>query len=69
MRKQILKYIEKQSKVKGGKVFSFRVPMEETVALEAVSGQLRDTAKIRYVNRPDPAYKLSKKVAGGGNWT
>ena len=63
------KVAEKQSKVKGGKVFSFRVPMEETVALEAVSGQLRDTAKIRYVNRPDPAYKLSKKVAGGGNWT
>ena len=43
--------------------------MEETVSLEAVSGQLRDTAEIRYVNQLDPAYKLSKKVAGGGNWT
>ena len=52
-----------------GKVFSFRVPMEETVDLEAVSGELRDTATLHYVNKPDPSYRLSKKVAGGGNWT
>ena len=63
------KVAEKQSKIQGGKVFSFRVPMEETVALEAVSGELRDTATLYYVNKPDPSYRLSKKVAGGGNWT
>jgi len=63
------KIAAQQSKVEGGKVFAFRVPMAETVVLEAVSGELRDTAKLHYVNKPDPAYKLSKKVAGGGNWT
>ena len=58
-----------QGEFAGGKAFSFRVPMEETVELEAVCWELRDKAEIHYVNEPDPAYKLSKKVAGGGNWT
>ncbi len=52
-----------------GRIFTFRVPMEETVVLEAVSGELRDTAELHYVNKPDLAYRLSKKKAGGGNWT
>ena len=52
----------------GGKVFTFRVPMEETLVLEAVSGDLRDTATLHAVKKPDPTYKLSKKKAGGGNW-
>ena len=53
----------------GGKVFTFRVPLEGKLQLEAAAGQLRDTAEICYVNKPDPAYRLSKKKAGGGNWT
>ncbi|MBR4863315.1 MAG: glycoside hydrolase family 2 protein [Oscillospiraceae bacterium] len=56
------------SKRAGGKVFTFRVPMEETLVLEAVCGELRDTATLHGVSKPDPAYKLSKKKAGGGNW-
>ena len=56
-------------KCRGGKVFTFRVPLAGKVKLEAVSGDLQDSAEICYVNKPDPAYKLSKKVAGGGNWT
>ena len=59
---------KKTSVVRGGKVFSFRVPMAEKVSLEAVSGELRDSAELCYVNKPDPAYRLSKKKAGGGNW-
>lgn len=53
----------------GGKVFTFRVNLEGKVALEAVSGALRDTAELCYVNKPDPSYKLTRKKAGGGNWT
>ncbi len=59
----------KACKCSGGKVFTFRVPLFGKVKLEAVSGALRDEAEICYVNKPDPAYKLSKKTAGGGNWT
>ena len=59
----------KQCKCSGGKVFSFRVPLTGKVTLEAVSGELRDSAEINYVNKPDPSYKLNKKTAGGGNWT
>ena len=53
----------------GGKVITFRVPLEGRVLLEAVAGSLRDTAEICYVNKSDPAYRLSRKRAGGGNWT
>ena len=56
-------------KCQGGKVFTFRVPLSGRVELEAVSGDLRDTAQLQYVPKPDPAYKLNKKKAGGGNWT
>ena len=59
----------KSRNTRGGKVFRFRVPLEGKVSLEAISGDLRDTAEICYVNNPDPAYQLNKKTAGGGNWT
>ena len=53
---------------KGDKVFTFRLPLDGEVELEAVSGECRDDAVIRRVSKPNPAYKLSKKRAGGGNW-
>ena len=59
----------KQQNFSGGKVFSFRVPLDGTVVLEAVSGDLRDVAELCYVNKSDAAYQLNKKAAGGGNWT
>ena len=51
-------------------VFTFRVqlPMEE-VKVEAVAADVRDEATFRAVAKPNPGYKLSKKIAGGGNWT
>ena len=53
----------------GNKVFTFRVPLEGEVKLEAVSGELRDSATIRYVEKPNPAYTLGKDGGNGGNWT
>ena len=50
-------------------VFTFRIPLKGKVKLTAVYGKHRDEIKIRYVEKPNALYKLSKKVAGGGNWT
>ena len=60
---------KKVGEQKGDKVFVFKVALEGRVKLEAVAGALRDTAEICYVNKPDPSYRLHKKLAGGGNWT
>ena len=53
----------------GGKVFTFRVKLGEETRLEAVCGDVRDEAVLHYTAKPLPRYKLSKKIAGGGNWT
>jgi beta-galactosidase len=53
----------------GKRVFTFRVPIKGNVKLEAVSGDYRDEINIRKVSIANPAYKLAKKIAGGGNWT
>ena len=53
----------------GDKVFTFKVPLSGEVKLEAVSGDCRDEAAIRYVSKPNPAYKLGKDGGNGGNWT
>ena len=53
----------------GDKIFTFQVPLAGTVQLEAAAGNCRDTASIRYVKKPNPAYKLSKGDGNGGNWT
>ena len=53
----------------GGKVLTFRVPLGEETKLKAVAGAVRDEAVLHYTQKPLPEYKLSKKIAGGGNWT
>ncbi len=53
----------------GDKVFTFRVPLSGEVQLEAVSGSCRDSAVIRYADKPNPAYRLGKNSGNGGNWT
>ena len=53
----------------GDKVFTFRISLGKETKLEAVAGNVRDEAVLSYTDKPNPAYKLSKKVAGGGNWT
>ena len=50
-------------------VFTFRIPRKGKVKLTATYGKHKDEIKIRHVEKPNALYKLSKKVAGGGNWT
>ena len=51
------------------KIFTFRVPIKGKVKIEAVAGNYHDTITINKVSMANPAYKLAKKIAGGGNWT
>ena len=53
----------------GSHVFTFRVQNLGEMKLEAVSGDLRDTALIRRVAKPNLSYKLPKDGGSGGNWT
>ena len=52
-----------------GPVYTFRIPLKGEVKVEAVAGECRDVAVFRQAAKPDPTYKMSKKKAGGGNWT
>lgn len=52
----------------GDKVFTFDVPLEGEVQLEAVSGKCRDKCKIRYTDTPNSAYKLKKSSGKSENW-
>ena len=60
---------ERSCRCTGGKVFTFRVKLGSDTKLEAVAGQVRDEAMFSYTRKPPKEYKLSKKTAGGGNWT
>ncbi len=53
----------------GKKVFTFKVMLGGQTKVEAVAGNVRDEAVFRFSPNPNPAYKLSRKTAGGGNWT
>ena len=52
----------------GDKIFEFQVPLEGTVELKAVSGKCTDQCSIRYVDTPNPAYKLQGKSSNSANW-
>ena len=54
--------------LEGDKVFEFKVPLTGKVKLEAVSGNLKDTAVIRYVSTPNQSYILGKNEGKGANW-
>ena len=60
---------EKFETQKGDKVFRFRIPLNGEVTVKAVYGEHCDEIAIRHTKKPNPRYKLSKKIAGGGNWT
>lgn len=51
-------------------VFTFRVPLEGEIRVEALAGQkLRDEARFRRAEQPDPEYILKKKKnAQKSNW-
>ena len=52
----------------GDKVFSFRVPLKGESVLRAEAGNCTDTAVLRRVAKPNPAYKLRRGDGNGGNW-
>ena len=53
----------------GSKIFTFRVNLDKNTKLEAVSGDCRDQAVLRFSPSPNPAYSLRADKLGGGNWT
>ena len=53
----------------GDKVFTFRIPLQETTRVKVTAEGCTDEATFHRVQKADPAYKLNKKTAGGGNWT
>ena len=60
---------EKYATQTGNKVFSFRIPLKGEVKIKAVAGECCDEIAICHAKLPNLAYKLGKKIAGGGNWT
>ena len=52
----------------GDKVFTFRVPLQGEVQLEARAGECVDRCKLRHVDQPNPAYTLQKSNSKSANW-
>ncbi len=52
----------------GEKVFTFKVPLNGQVKLEAQSGDCRDAMTLRRVEKPNPDYKLKKQKSSSANW-
>ena len=59
---------QKIGTLEGDKIFEFKVPLNGEVKLKAVSGEVKDTAVIRYVSSPNPSYILGKNEGKGANW-
>ncbi len=53
----------------GNHVFTFRVPMQDSINVKATSGACSDTAIFRKVQTPNPAYSLKDTGDKGTNWT
>ncbi len=52
----------------GSHVFTFTVPLNGEVKLEAKAGELHDEGVIRHVDTPNPDYILKKGEGKGKNW-
>ncbi len=52
----------------GEKVFTFKVPLNGQVKLEAKSGECRDVMTLRRVEKPNLDYKLKKQKSTSANW-
>ena len=53
----------------GGKIFKFRIPLDQESHVRVVAGDLEDEAVFSFTPNPVSSYRLNKKIAGGGNWT
>ena len=52
----------------GRHVFTFRIPLNGEVKLEARAGDCTDACTLRHADAPDPAYKLQKGKTKSANW-
>lgn len=52
----------------GGPVFLFRISLKGEIRLEAKAGDCRDEAVIRWVEQPNPDYRLRKAKNKSQNW-
>ena len=51
------------------KARNFSLPLGKKTCLEAVAGDVRDEATLRFSPSPNPSYSIRADKAGGGNWT
>ena len=59
---------KKVAELAGDRIFEFEIPLSGEVKLEAVAGDQKDTATIRYVSTPNKSYILAKGEGKGANW-
>ena len=59
---------KKVAELSGDRIFEFEIPLSGEVKLEAVAGELKDTATVRYVSTPNKSYILAKGEGKGANW-
>ena len=52
----------------GEHVFTFKVPLNGELHIQAVAGDRTDESVIRYVDTPNPEYKLHKTKSKSANW-
>ncbi len=52
----------------GSKVLTFQVTLKGDTEIKAVAGSCTDTATLRYVSQPNPAYTLQKSSSKSANW-
>ena len=52
----------------GEHVFTFKVPMNGELHIQAVAGDRTDESVIRHVDTPNPEYKLHKTKSKSANW-
>ena len=52
----------------GEHIFKFRVPLHGEMELNAVAGDCIDTACFRYMDTPNPSYRLKKSNSTSANW-
>ena len=51
-----------------GRSCPFCVPLHGEMELNAVAGDCIDTACFRYVDTPNPSYRLKKSNSTSANW-
>ena len=52
----------------GEHVFTFKVPLNDELHIQAVAGDRTDESVIRHVDTPNPEYKLHKTKSKSANW-